>query len=101
MERPSIDELMAQVSHGAEDIGSLKAGEMVMADAEGSSAAFFKNCALNEKNSGFFSGVAHPVGQKRMTSDLTAYLPSPKEERRQRPWAFCPRLQIRSAEVKA
>ena len=48
MERPSIDELMAQVGYGAEDIRGLKAGETVTTESEGGSAAFFKDCALTE-----------------------------------------------------
>ena len=74
---------------------------MATTESEGGSADFFKDCVLTEKNSGFFGSVAQPVGQKRTKSHLTAYVPSPKEEGQQRPWAFYPRLQIRSAEVKA
>ena len=101
MERPSIDLVIAQASSSTEDTRGLKAGEMLTTDAEGGSAALSKKIALTEKNSCFFSGLAQWVGQKRMKSDLTAFLQTLKEKRQQRPWAFRPRLQIRSAEANA
>ena len=99
MERPSIDQLMAQFGYSAEVIRGLKAGEMVTMDAEGGSATFIINWAFTNQNSGFCSDVAQPVGQKRTKSDLTAFFQAIKEERQQRPWAFRSGLQIRSAKA--
>lgn len=101
MERPSIDKLMVQLGDSDEDTRGLKAGKIMTTDAEGGSTTFQINHAFTERNSGFFSGVAQPVGQKRMKSDLTALFQAIKEERQQRPPAFRPRLQIRSAETNA
>jgi hypothetical protein len=41
--------------------------------AEGGTAVFYVNSAFTDKIAGFFSGVAHSVGQGRMKGDLTKY----------------------------
>ncbi|MDJ0941946.1 MAG: hypothetical protein QNJ30_00655 [Kiloniellales bacterium] len=48
---------------------------------EGGSAVFFVNSAFTDQITGFFSGVAQSVGQKRMKSDLTEFFRAIKEER--------------------
>lgn len=40
---------------------------------QGGSAVFYVNSAFTDKVTGFFSGVAHSVGQGRMKDDLTKY----------------------------
>jgi len=40
---------------------------------QGGSAVFYMNSAFTDKVTGFFSGVAHSVGQGRMKDDLTRY----------------------------
>ncbi len=40
---------------------------------EGGTAVFYVNSAFTDKVTGFFSGVAHSVGQGRMKDDLTTY----------------------------
>jgi hypothetical protein len=43
---------------------------------EGGSAVFYVNSAFTDKVTGFFSGVAHSVGQGRIKEDLTKYFES-------------------------
>jgi len=43
---------------------------------QGGSAVFYVNSAFTDKVTGFFSGVAHSVGQGRMKDDLTKYFES-------------------------
>ena len=46
---------------------------------QGGSAVFYVNSAFTDKVTGFFSGVAHSVGQGRMKDDLTKYFETVRE----------------------